>query len=810
MLLPLPAVLQDLTRVRTHSTERDVIVLRGPPSTAASVHLTGHVVFSLPEALSIKRVTLRLYATLRLSWIDPALARNTSTKPIRYERTLFEHEWPNLEAGNIQVAPAGTSTHTLHAGNHELPFDTILPGTLDESVEGLDGGQVIYKLVATIERGRFANNLVAKRHLRVVRTLGPDALELSQTMSMENVWPNKVEYSISIPAKAIAIGSYTPLDFQLTPLLKGLKLGQIKVQLLEFKRLESASGLSTQSENVVVQEVTFPPPEEGFLGEDEWNLSHEFYMPTSLSKCTQDCQIGDNIKVSHKLSFAVSLLNPDGHTSELRATLPVYVFISPNVAITSLHPTLSQNYQSPAGSARHSPSGSISAEDQLFPGAQNVQFGGEPRPTGANSNAPPNYENHIYDTLWREIPASQFESPLQSGANTPFARSRRNSFENAPSGGLGLQDSSRLLSDLYALQERQNREDGGINSVMERSYSGLHLAQGTPGSAAANLLAAASTYNSRLSSRSTSGASTPRDGGARTPREGVNTPSHLLQMTSTSSASASSSNTPNGYPGDYFNPAQSPDFAHLSYPTSPLITSAPQTPPVGSLDLESLSRVPSYQTAINSTDTTTSDDYTPSYEEPTIQAPAPAMTGSSLPRHLMASLGSKVYTPSGNNNGGGSSNAAFQRQMNGLSALSAPGSSSHLSGLSKQIARYNLNGSNDSTHVNSQSRSVPDTRVNSRNNSSTNLAGLGSGHSSQGSSSGFFKSSSKTHLSSLANLSLTSANGSNNNSGGSSGHSSGSGGTPARNSSSGFSNSNRNSSSRSLLDEASRFLHLHK
>lgn len=766
--------------------------------------------------MSIKRITLKLYSKVCLSWIDTTYNRNVTPRPVRFERTLYEHEWPNLEAGNVPVGPSGAGTHTLHAGNHQLPFDVILPGNLDESVEGLEGGQVIYKLVATIERGRFANNLVAKRHLRVVRTLSPDALELNQTMSMENIWPNKIEYAISVPAKAIAVGSYTPVDFHMTPLLKGLKLGEIKTQLLEFKTLETPSGAFTQTENVVVHETTFPAPEEdSMLGEDEWKFSHDYFMPTSLSKCTQDCQIGSFIRVTHKLSFSVSLLNPDGHKSELRATLPICVFISPNVTITSLHPTVSHEFNDPISSARNSPKPSAGGEDQLFANAQNIQIGThntDRNNASANNYAPPNYDDHIYDTLWREIPAWQFESPLQSGTNTPFVRSRRNSFENAQEGGLALQDSSRLISNLYALQERQNREDGaGISSVLDRSHSAMQLSSSAASSqAAADLIAAASSqHNSRFSSRSTSGASTPREGG---------TPNNLLQMTPGVPGTDSSGHTPAGSHGlDYFNHRHSPEYAHLSHPASPLINSVPHTPPVGSLDLESLSRVPSYQTAINSSEALP-DVYTPSYEEPQVQVPPAAAVGSSsLPRHLMASLGSKVNVHAGSViNSNGSNPAAFQRQKAGAnSAISAPGSSAHISGLSKQIARSNLgssdgsasgsNSNNSNANGASNSKSVPNTRIGSRSSSTNNLAGLNhGGHGSHGH--GFFRTSSKAHLSSLVGLSSSNHS-----------HSSSSsniyGSHNGNNSSNNGSNPpplNRNSSSRSLFDEASRFLHLHK
>ncbi len=53
-------------------------------------------------------------------------------------------------------------------------------------------------------------------------------------MSVENIWPNKVEYSIIVPQKAVVFGSAIPLETRFTPLLKGLDLGDITIKLIEM------------------------------------------------------------------------------------------------------------------------------------------------------------------------------------------------------------------------------------------------------------------------------------------------------------------------------------------------------------------------------------------------------------------------------------------------------------------------------------------------------------------------------------------------------------------------------------------------
>lgn len=548
-----------------NSTERDVLIIQGSSTHASSVFLHGKVVLSISEPISVKRISLRLYATLRMNWYDPMLTLKTgSNKSVRFEKIVYDHEWPNLELDSKAAGhhtPTNSSSHTLPIGNHELPFEVIIPGSIDESVEGLEGAQVIYKLVAKIERGRFANNIVAKKHLRVIRTLGTDALELSQTMSVENTWPNKVEYSISIPTKAIAIGSRTPVSFSFTPLLKGLKLGNTRIQIIEYKMLSNGINCTTSSEKCVAV-ANIHPNEAQFEELDVWQFDHMFNVPSSLAKCTQDCKIGKHITVTHKFRFSVNLKNPDGHTSELRATLPISLYISPHVTISSLHHDNTDSISSQLNAAD-----GMNGEDLLFTTAHSTNASGATTPANPNAsiNAPPSYNDHIYDTLWRHVPMPHLDTPLGSGANTPRLLSRRNSNDfhlqhNGGSSGFGATERSHLLSNLYALQERQNREDSheNISSVLNHSAlsSGHH----------------------------TSGTTTPA---------GVH---HI-------------SSSPGGAANMHL-----PDFQHYSNYPSPIASSGQRTP-TEEVNFAELCKVPSYHTAVLcEPDGVMMADCTPSYQ----------------------------------------------------------------------------------------------------------------------------------------------------------------------------------------------------
>ncbi|EGW33260.1 uncharacterized protein SPAPADRAFT_60600 [Spathaspora passalidarum NRRL Y-27907] len=347
----------------------------------------------------------------------------------------------------------------LTPGNYEIPFSAILPGNIPESIEGLPGCSSIYRLEATIDRGKFHSSIVAKKRVRVIRTLTTDAVELSETMAVDNTWPQKVEYSLSCPMKAIAIGSGTPVSVMIVPLLKGLQLGDIKIQLVEMYSYVGYFPPVHSGERIVCQKKV-PKPNPDALDLDKWEVETFLKVPASLSKCTQDVDLLTHVKVKHKLKFNIALINPDGHTSELRASLPVQLFISPFVSIRSIpdEETSSEDESQEVLFAN--------SESQLSLASLHSNSSSHTSLTGLV--APPLYEQHIYDRLWSDV--SPIETPVTSGATTPRAI-RPAASSGSSSGGSDLHqfsmsplDSNLLTENLRLLSlQRQSQEDNTFN-----------------------------------------------------------------------------------------------------------------------------------------------------------------------------------------------------------------------------------------------------------------------------------------------------------------------------------------------------------
>lgn len=541
--------LTSLFDIRFKNLEHDVLVIKGSEHDAASTFLNGNILLSVTEPINIRKISLRLYATIRLSYGDINPIKGGAPKPARFEKKIFEHQWdsneitrymnnmyenasgasgshhdgtklpvsmakssslmgssslkgsttslknlglsfrsksstslsqhgspPNLAMSQSSSNLAHKNGHVLVLGNYEFPFSAIMPGDMPESVEGLPGASVVYKIEATIDRGKFHNTMVTKRHVRVVRTMTTDSVELSETVAVDNTWPKKVEYSLSVPSKAIAIGSGVPISFMLVPLLKGLKLGTIKIQLVElYSYVGYIPPAHTSERTVVEKSLPAPSEDDPNYQMDKWEVTNFLRVPPSLSKCTQDCDILTHIKVRHKLKFNIALVNPDGHTSELRASLPVQLFISPFVTVSAK-----------ADDEDHDVADNEEEEELLFEadpssyGPTEMTNGETDGDEALRSNqsyssfnglvAPPLYEQHVYDQLWSDV--SPVESPIQSGAATPRSMygSRANDVLQFSMSSI---DTAKLTENLRQLSIQRQIQESMENSRASSAASVL-------------------------------------------------------------------------------------------------------------------------------------------------------------------------------------------------------------------------------------------------------------------------------------------------------------------------------------------------
>ncbi|KAL2161978.1 hypothetical protein VTH06DRAFT_7763 [Thermothelomyces fergusii] len=488
--------------------ENDFIVFRGSEHEAAPQLLKGTVVLCLSQPLRIEDVHLKLIGTAHYAWTDAKVtATGISTSKVDKTTQIWEHKWPPL-AGIGAEDPADRSGHrvkgeTLQPGNYEWPFEVLLEGDMAESVEGLREASITYKLKATVARGKLLHDFHAYKQLRIIRTLEASALEFLHAMSIENIWPNKIDYSIVIPQKAVVFGSCIPVEMRFTPLLKGLELGDVTIKLIEYHDFVTSAGYAAIREykkERTIDSWTIPVKREehwqdviqgsgpdGWEGQEGWVVPATLGLPRKLTQCLQDVNV-KGIKVRHKLKIVVALNNPDGHVSELRATLPVSIFISPHMPLDE------------AGNlVRQVPTGA---------------------PTGVDI-APPAYEEHQLDELYQDIDPVNLHSPIggRSGVSSPFrGHSRAASTENLPA----LLQSAPIHPDVLASRlHDMSLEERHRNASWNSNLSAAGAASMTDG---ASHVADGGLISPPLSAPLTRHNSGDRPSGSNTPPEHLDFP----------------------------------------------------------------------------------------------------------------------------------------------------------------------------------------------------------------------------------------------------------------------------------------------
>ena len=315
------------------------VVFHGGEHEAQSVKLTGVVRLTTPESISIGKPKVRLEGKRKISWWYMG---GLSTGEVTDKRSF----WTQEQKLGVE------STHKIKAGVIEWPFEFELSPSMPESVEGLRETFIAYYLHASVSRpGWNTKDLLAREHIRIVRTLGQDSMEMTRSRVNADIWANKISYSISIPTDAIVFGTSITADVELSPIKKGLTLGKVELKLLEtvvkriqLSELPDARGdrSKTEESEVATMDMEFPEHsrvmyddetiENPMMADEMYKFKATLPLPRSLNTCRQDVD-SHQINVTHRFKLMVNIHNPEGHISQLVCRLPVKLFISPNLPV---------------------------------------------------------------------------------------------------------------------------------------------------------------------------------------------------------------------------------------------------------------------------------------------------------------------------------------------------------------------------------------------------------------------------------------------------------------------------------------------
>jgi hypothetical protein len=382
------------------------------------------------------------------------------SKPHKSDRPIFlrTKSQPALSASPSQILlpksgvdgtpfkDVHTSSHhsfLLPKGNYNLPFNIVLPADISETVDSLTSGTVLYKFQCTIERGRFEKPFVSSKCVRICRSLSPYNLNLVDSIDINNTWAGKVQYNVSLVKKGVAIGSTIPISILIVPIAKGLSLKCINGAIVQHFHMNHPGGKSPEWEQIIAKQV-MPVP--STTGVDQWLVKTHFKVPGSLKNICQTCSLKNGIiQVKHRLRISIQLKNKEGHISELRANLPIYVYISANSGhVVGRHFDIDPNYGYFVEDEERedilfkkdrtsSSQVNLSIDNELEGDTSNHHLHRnsseeslEDIDNDLQEDAPPLYQKHVYDKIYDlNLPQSPLEQlrqqfPIDSPINTPL------------------------------------------------------------------------------------------------------------------------------------------------------------------------------------------------------------------------------------------------------------------------------------------------------------------------------------------------------------------------------------------------------
>lgn len=310
----------------------DEVVLLGQPQEAAGKMLQGTLSLNVNEPIKVKSINLSFIGKMKVSWSEGRydkiyIINYLITSPFlvgvghqqhfhKQERTIISHHWEFV--GNEQK-----KSQVLNAGKYNWVFELMLPGDLPQTLDS-DVGSVSYRLKATVERTAFVQNTVKKKVIKVLRSVLPSEFELIQSLEIHNTWAEKMVYDISVPSKLYAFNDKIPITFKILPIASQLKVHALMASIKEYCTYTANDHTKTDTRIIRLIRQDNPFIEPISVERPTWEKTLSLEVPSKSPMVFADAD-SDMIRIRHRLKFVISLVNADGHISELRCAVQIIV-----------------------------------------------------------------------------------------------------------------------------------------------------------------------------------------------------------------------------------------------------------------------------------------------------------------------------------------------------------------------------------------------------------------------------------------------------------------------------------------------------
>ncbi|KAI8716915.1 Arrestin-C domain-containing protein [Fusarium sp. LHS14.1] len=311
--------------------ECDYVFLRGHGEEAVGQYLRGKVTLSVREGESVKGVQLRLSRQISL-WDH----KTGSGDETRVESSVV-HEWDSFLV-------KGHPSEVSRSGRvYEWPFEVFIQGHQEESFRGCARCSNTYRLdVFTIHKDS-SQTLQDFIPIRIIRLPSLSAYELMDPVTEQGKLLGKIEHSVSLGHKAIALGGLIPIHAELAQIDDGVQATKAKFCLYEHHKTLNDGVASYEGRRLV----------------EEWalDLSHKdeqvqtweqcLRLPKVVRKCSPDLDLC-GVAISHTLHFAVTLKEGDTE-AEYETSLPITLFVSPELPINGWGAFVQEDHQTNKG-----------------------------------------------------------------------------------------------------------------------------------------------------------------------------------------------------------------------------------------------------------------------------------------------------------------------------------------------------------------------------------------------------------------------------------------------------------------------------